>query len=98
MALIFCRECNEPIAQTIDKRGQFSAWMYAEKGYCAKHPAPAGPREPPRRGQCDWSTRLWPKGHTSSEVWYVPSRDRNYCSQHLADLVRDAIKRGRFGK
>lgn len=97
MALVFCPQCNEPIAQTIDSRGQLSAWMYAEKGYCAKHPAPPGPRELPPAGYCEWSNRVT-RGHRATETWLIPRTGKRLCRRHMADFVREAIRRGSYGE
>lgn len=95
MALIFCVGCNEALA-AMEDRGQLSAWTYAERGYCRKHPAPAGPVEY-QSGFCEYRGRM-SRGHNASPVWYVPVFSGNYCRQHLSDIVRDAIRRGRFGE
>ena len=85
------------IAQTLDKSGQLSVWTYAEKGYCPKHPAPAGPVEPAQPGRCSWSTRLL-RGHDADETWEVPRRGVRLCRRHFAEYVAEGIRRGRFGE
>lgn len=95
MALIFCRACNEPIAAT-ESHGVLTAWEYAGLGYCRKHPAPAGQVET-QPGFCEYRGRM-SRGHNAPAVWYVPVFAGNYCRQHLATIVTDAIRRGSFGQ
>jgi hypothetical protein len=85
MALVFCSDCNEAVADSVDERGRHKAWNYGGRGFCQKHPAPAGPIEPAVAGRCQWGA-----GHFSAAIWALPKDGKFYCLDHLTRIVRIA--------
>lgn len=76
MSLVFCRVCNEAVAD---------GWTFDGEGYHPKHPAPPGPVDPAVAGRCSWG-----EGHWAVAIWALPKDGKFYCREHLTRIVRIA--------
>jgi hypothetical protein len=63
--------------------------------WCPEHLPPSGPLDPVPAGICNISH----KAHNAPRgVWYLPHFDKDACSHHLGVIVREAVRRGEFGR
>jgi len=63
--------------------------------WCPEHLPPSGPVDPVAPGICNISH----KAHNAPRgVWYLPHFDKDACSHHLGVIVREAVRRGEFGR
>jgi hypothetical protein len=63
--------------------------------WCPEHLPPSGPPDPVPAGICDVSR----KAHNAPRgVWYLPVTGNSACSHHLGVIVREAVRRGEFGR
>ena len=70
------------------------AFEYDGRRWCKEHLPPSGPVDPPIPALCVVGHRV----HQAARTYWLPVMGRRVCDTHLANLVKEVIRRGDFGR